>query len=168
MRKSTKWLLTAGAAGSAAALAAAYGLTGRAWHLTWGATREEVRRPMPFDELIPDANFFSTRAVTIGASVDVVWPLLLDTTLLPRDTEIRHVDEKRAVVYAPPELEAEATWVAVLAANEDGTTRLISRNRARFANRLSAIARYLIVDPGQFLIERRWLLALKARAEQQV
>lgn len=165
MRKSTKWLLTGSAAGATAALAAAYGLSGRAWHLRWGATDEEMARPMPFDGLIRDANFFSTRAVTIAASPETIWPLLFDATLLPKQTSIRHIDEPRALVYAPPELEAEATWVVELVAAGDGTTRLISRNRARFMPRLRSIARYLFVDPAQFLFERQWLLTIRKRAE---
>lgn len=166
MRKSTKWLITGGAAGATAALAAAYGLTGRAWHLRWGATDEEISRPMPFDGLIPDANFFSTRAVTIAATPQQIWPVLFDATLLPKQTSIRHVDEPRALVYAPPELEAEATWVVELVPADDGTTRLISRNRARFAPRLSSVARYFLVDPAQFIFERRWMLTIKRKAEE--
>lgn len=165
MRKSTKWLLTGSAAGTAAALAAAYGLTGRLWHLRWGATDEEVARRMPFDDLIPDANFFSTRAVTIDAAPEQIWPLLFDATLLPKQTSVRHIDEPRSIVYAPPELEAEATWVVELIPIGDGKTRLVSRNRARFAPRLSSVARYVLVDPAQFLFERHWLRTIKRRAE---
>jgi hypothetical protein len=166
MRRSTKWLLAGSTAGTAAALAARYGLTGRAWHLRWGATDDEIKRRMRFDDLIPDANFVTNRAVTIAAPPEKIWPLLLDTSLLPGRTCIRHVEEPRSVVYAPPELEAEATWVAELVPREDGTTRLLSRNRARFPPRTSAVARYLVVDPGQFLVERRWLLRIKRMAER--
>ena len=167
MRTSTKWLLTGGTAGAAAALAAAYGLSGRAWHLRWGATDEELARKMTFDGLIPDANFLSTRAVTIAAPPEKIWPLLLDTSLLPRQTSVRHMEEHRSVVYAPPEIEAEVTWVVELVPSGNGETRLISRNRARFAPRMSAIARYLLVDPAQFVVERKWLLEVKKRAESE-
>jgi len=95
---------------------------------------------------------------------DQIWPLLIDAAYLPAGTLIRHTDGKRSVVFAPPEVEAEVTWVVVLEP-KDGKTRVISRNRARFGRRVSAVIRYLFVDPGQFLFERHWLRGLKARAE---
>ena len=49
-------MLAGASAGAAAAATAAYGLIVRPWHLRWGATREELTAPMPFDGLIPDAN----------------------------------------------------------------------------------------------------------------
>jgi len=61
-----------------AALAAwpAYLLTVRRWQERWGATDEEVARPMPGDELVPDARDVSTRGVTIEAQPDQIWPWL--------------------------------------------------------------------------------------------
>lgn len=119
---------------------------------------------MPFDSLIPDANYFATRAITIEAPPDLVWPLVIDLSALPAGTIIRRAEEKRTVVFAPPEVEAEATWVVVLEPRGNAT-RLVSRNRARFPSRLRAVLRYLFVDPGQFLFERDWMLSVKARAE---
>lgn len=164
MRKSTKWLLFGSSAGAAAALAAIYGVAMRPWHLRWGATREEVHRPMAFDDLIPQANYFATRAVTVAAPPEIVWKYVTDRSALPKNTIVRHVEENRCVLFAPPELEAEATWVVMLEPR-DGGTRVISRNRARFGRRLSAVLRYLLVDPGQFVFERHWLLEIKSRAE---
>jgi len=54
--------------------AAAYGLVGRPWQLTWGATREESKEPLPGDHLIAIADLTSTRAITIRTSADRVWP----------------------------------------------------------------------------------------------
>src|SRR5512132_437733 len=88
MRKSTKWLLLGGSAGTMAALAAAYGTAARPWHSRWGATREELSQPMPFDDLIHRPNYVTTRAVTVDASPDVVWPLLRDLRPLPTGTLI--------------------------------------------------------------------------------
>jgi hypothetical protein len=45
--------------------------------LTWGATAAEAARPMPGDELLPDADVVSTRAVTIHAPAAAVWPWLV-------------------------------------------------------------------------------------------
>jgi hypothetical protein len=166
MRKSTKWMLAGVSAGAAAAAAAAYGLIARPWHLRWGATREELTAPMPFDGLIPDANYFATRAITIEATPEQVWPIVTDLRAMPAGTIIRRAEEKRCVVFAPPEVEAEATWVVVLEPRGNAT-RLVSRNRARFPGRLSGMMRYLLVDPGQFVFERNWMLNVKAQAEGQ-
>ncbi|HEX6030836.1 MAG TPA: hypothetical protein VFY90_05340 [Tepidiformaceae bacterium] len=43
----------------------------------WGATAEEVARPMPGDEIIPDPNYTTTRAVTVDAPPDCIYPWLL-------------------------------------------------------------------------------------------
>jgi hypothetical protein len=46
-------------------------------HLRWGATDAEVAGPMPGDELVPNASFAATRAVTIGAPPEKVWPWIV-------------------------------------------------------------------------------------------
>jgi hypothetical protein len=46
----------------------------RSWHLTWGADDAEVADPMPGDDLFPRAQYRSTRAITIAAPPDEVWP----------------------------------------------------------------------------------------------
>src|SRR5512135_3169783 len=55
----------------------AYLLWARPYQLRWGATDEEVRRPMPGDELDPTPTFLSTRAITIDAAPDKIWPWLI-------------------------------------------------------------------------------------------
>jgi hypothetical protein len=45
--------------------------------LTWGATPDEVARALPGDELLATADIVSTRAVTIDAPPDAVWPWLI-------------------------------------------------------------------------------------------
>jgi hypothetical protein len=47
------------------------------WYSNWGATPAEVARAMPGDELAPDAAYVSTRAVTIDAPPEAVWPWLV-------------------------------------------------------------------------------------------
>jgi hypothetical protein len=44
--------------------------------LRLGATTEEARRPLPGDDEVPDAHIQGTRATTIGAPPDKVWPWL--------------------------------------------------------------------------------------------
>lgn len=166
MRRSTRWMIAGGLAGVGAAAATAYGLVVRPWHLSWGATREELEAEMPDDALVPNPNYFATRAISIAAPPGRVWPLLLDTRRMPRGTVIRSIDEQKSVSYAPPEVEAEATWVVTIRPERDGTTRLVSRNRARFRPYPGSVWRYMWIDPGQFVVERQWLLGLKKAAEK--
>lgn len=49
----------------------------RRWHLQWGATDDEARRFLPGDELIEDPHFAPTRAMTIDAAPEAVWPWLV-------------------------------------------------------------------------------------------
>jgi hypothetical protein len=46
----------------------------RPWMRTWGATAEELESSYPGDELFPQAARVETRAITIDAHVDQVWP----------------------------------------------------------------------------------------------
>jgi hypothetical protein len=73
-RRRNAWFIGAGLA--AAAAWPAYLLTVRRWHGRWGATDEEVRRPMPGDDLVQNALDVSTRAVTIRARPEQIWPWL--------------------------------------------------------------------------------------------
>ncbi|HYM49026.1 MAG TPA: hypothetical protein VET65_00495, partial [Candidatus Limnocylindrales bacterium] len=43
----------------------------------WGATPEEIRRPMAGDEMVPHPSTTGTRAITIAARPDDVWPWLV-------------------------------------------------------------------------------------------
>ena len=65
------------AVGGVAALAALYALVLRPWHLRWGATEEEVRRPLPGDALLSAPAVEATHAITIRASPEEVWPWLV-------------------------------------------------------------------------------------------
>ena len=49
----------------------------RRWHLRWGATSKEVAGTMPGDDLVPVAHFTATRAITIDAPPDQVWPWIV-------------------------------------------------------------------------------------------
>jgi hypothetical protein len=50
--------------------------TYRRWHLHWGATAAEASAAMPGDDLVPVSHFTATRAITIDARPDEVWPWL--------------------------------------------------------------------------------------------
>ncbi len=65
-------------AGGGLALAAAlWSPPARRWYLTWGATGAEAAQALPGDELLPDAEMVSTRAVSIDAAPAEVWPWLV-------------------------------------------------------------------------------------------
>jgi hypothetical protein len=49
----------------------------RPWELRWGATGEELARRMPGDEIVRRPTFDATRAVTIDASPEDIWPWLV-------------------------------------------------------------------------------------------
>jgi len=49
----------------------------RHWHVRWGATDDEVRGSMPGDEIIPRASLNATRAITIDAPPERVWPWIV-------------------------------------------------------------------------------------------
>jgi hypothetical protein len=61
----------------AGGLLVAYHLFVRPWHLDWGATDDEVARRLPGDELVPAPSSETTRAVTVEASSDEVWPWIV-------------------------------------------------------------------------------------------
>jgi len=58
-------------------LLALYGLAIRPWQLRWGATPEEVARPMPGDQLVTGPTFWATRAITIQGRSEDIWPWLV-------------------------------------------------------------------------------------------
>jgi hypothetical protein len=45
--------------------------------LRWGATAEEVHKPLPGDEVLPHPMLETTHAVTIDASAEEIWPWLV-------------------------------------------------------------------------------------------
>ncbi len=54
----------------------------RGWHLRWGATASELAEAMPGDALVGDAQFIATRAITIDAPPEAVWPWLVQVGCL--------------------------------------------------------------------------------------
>ncbi len=57
-----------------AALGLVFAFAVRPWYLHWGTTVAERTAPLPGDEIVPNAGTQETRAVTIKAPVDSVWP----------------------------------------------------------------------------------------------
>ncbi len=74
----TRWsrlrdIVIGGAATAAMLLTAA---VARRWYNRWGATDDELARPMPGDELVKDPKLGYTRAITVDAPPEKVWPWL--------------------------------------------------------------------------------------------
>ena len=49
----------------------------RPWQLRWGATDDEIRRAMPGDDIVGDPSFDATRAVTIHAPAESIYPWIV-------------------------------------------------------------------------------------------
>ena len=73
--KSHKKFLIAAVGGAAAF--SIYAFLIRPWHLRWGATDEELKTPLPGDDLVHDPKLNATHAITIDAPVENVWPWLV-------------------------------------------------------------------------------------------
>jgi hypothetical protein len=70
-----KWVLRV--AGVAASVAAGYQLAFKPWRQKWAAGPEDAAKPLPGDDLVPDAQFNETMAVTMEVPPSAVWPWLL-------------------------------------------------------------------------------------------
>lgn len=45
--------------------------------MRWGATAEEATRSLPYDDLVPNPTWNSTRVVTVEATPEQIWPWLV-------------------------------------------------------------------------------------------
>lgn len=66
---------------AAAAAIAMYARFVRPWQLRWGATPEEVARSLSGDHLVPKPMFNATRAITVAAPPEQIWPWLVQAGL---------------------------------------------------------------------------------------
>ncbi|WP_205520264.1 hypothetical protein [Pyxidicoccus caerfyrddinensis] len=189
----------------------------RPWMLYWGASAEEVTRALPGDGLVPNPVGGSTRAVTIHARPEDVWPWLVqlgygrggwysydvleqaagaarfveghsadhvlpqlqglkvgDVIPMSRWTGMQVVELEPAralVLRSAIDDEAPAwgmsSWAFVLEPVGEGRTRLLVRGRAG-ADPRRWVARALgqLIELPHFVMERKMLLGLKARAER--
>ncbi len=77
LKQSTAIVRLLSAAAVIGLVLAAYLLLARPSQLRWGATDAEVARAMPGDALSDHPTFLSTRAITINATPDIIWPWLV-------------------------------------------------------------------------------------------
>ena len=199
----------------------AYVVWARPWMLTWGAQQAEFDANWPGDELIPQPRHVWTRAVTVDAPPEAVWPWLVQMgqgrggfysydwlenlvgcdihslshidpdrqqlavgdpiRLVPEDAAVdlhflvAQVDPAAALVLVTPgSIDAALTgdlpyltWGFYLRPTPEGKTRLIARTRAVYRNSLpSLLSNKIMLEPIQFVMERKMLLGIRARAER--
>lgn len=185
----------------------------RPWHLRWGATHAEIAAPMPGDDVVPRAQFNATRAISISASPDRVWPWivqlgygrggfytydLLDNASQPSADRILdqyqdlkvgdpvpmfHQTHGLAIAYRvdsfdryewmlwvhrPHEDEQpDSTWSWRLTPLPDGGTRLVTRMKQDYRWETPRLASFnlILMEFGDFAMERRMLKGIKVRAE---
>ena len=82
---------------------------------------------------------------------------------------VRGVEDGRWLVLGPPGEQAfgDSTWCLALYPAGPDETRLVSRVRARInLRRPTGLVLLALLDPGQFIMERKMLLLIKQRAER--
>jgi hypothetical protein len=185
----------------------------RPWHLRWGATPGEVEGLMPGDDVVPRAQFTATRAISIDAPPERVWPWivqlgygragfytydLLDNAGLPSADRVLedcqdlkpgdlvpmfHEAHGLAIAYRvdslvtpegmlwvhrPHEGESpDSTWAWQLTTGPEGGTRLVTRMKQHYRRQTPRLAAFNVVlmEFGDFAMERRMLRGIKVRAE---
>jgi hypothetical protein len=80
---------------------------------------------------------------------------------------VKAVETDRFLVLGPPDglPDMAVTWALVLFPGQNGDTRLVSRVRARLPRGPRGWFWFALLDPGQFVMERKMLLYIKRRAE---
>jgi hypothetical protein len=77
MKVNSIWRIALLATGFLIAFVALFYIVYRPWQLSWGAAADEVTRPMPGDGLVENPTFNATRAVTVNASAERIWPWIV-------------------------------------------------------------------------------------------
>ncbi|MEY2431404.1 MAG: hypothetical protein QOC92_1129 [Acidimicrobiaceae bacterium] len=179
----------------------------RRWHRHWGATRDEITATLPGDALLPHAQFRSTRAITIDAPPDAVWPWLVQVGCLRGGfysndlldnlghasavtirADLQHLDVGQWIPMSPTPTPSErnafkvhsfdanrwllwtkpdGTWSWRLTPSDNDRTRLVTRIHAVYDWRhpVSAFLGMLLLEFGDFAMQRRMLRGIKTRAE---
>ena len=171
--------------------------------LNWGATRAEAQSRLPGDELLEDADGVATRAITIDAPANAVWPWIAQMGPSPRGgaytydwienllgldmhsagrvlPEYQHPQVGDTLSYGKNRMRFErvepqrvlatrsedGNWVWTFVLDEqEGRTRLISRNRFRLPSLIAKIG-MVPMEPASLVMERKMLSGIKQRAER--
>jgi hypothetical protein len=175
----------------------AYVLFARPWLESWGSSEDERSASLPGDELVPDPGIQTTRAVTIDAPVDEVWPWLAQ------------IGQDRAGFYSYAWLEnlAGCRMLNADAVHPDWQRREVGETvplhpssglklgrfdppcsyafegwyfalkedregtrllaRGRYRKGAASVAYALLLELPHFVMERKMLLGIKQRAERR-
>ncbi|HZS37358.1 MAG TPA: hypothetical protein VFF06_11060 [Polyangia bacterium] len=144
----------------------------RPWYRSWGATPAESGRGLSGDGLIAEPKAVMTRAITIHAPPDDVWPEVVELAAAIGGGLARFNPPHALVLYheraTGPGCVTRTSRAFVLEEDALGATRLIVRTRVAFAGGArQAIARHAR-EPFEFLAERRRLLELRRRGAQRL
>lgn len=135
----------------------------RPMQMRWGATDVEVAGTMPGDKVVGNATYVATRAITIEASPEQIWPLIVQIGTAERRF-VKGFEANRYLLWvtrSTPRL----TWCWTLSPAGPGRTRVVTRVRFRHAWMSPAAWRALAADLGNFYAVRRSLMNIKAGAE---
>lgn len=82
--------------------------------------------------------------------------------------EVKALEPERALVLggSSPAPWGDAEWAMGLYPLDEHSTRLVSRCRTRFNSTWDMLLILSFLDIGQFIMERKWLLGVKERAER--
>jgi hypothetical protein len=136
----------------------------RPLQMRWGATGVEVAKPLPGDKVVGNATFVATRAVTVEAPPEQVWPLIVRMGTAERRF-VKGFEANRYMLWltrTPPRL----TWCWELAAAGQGRTRLVTRVRFSHGWLTPMAFRALSEDVRNFYTVRKALMDVKAGAER--
>ncbi|MFN0145846.1 MAG: hypothetical protein ACKVT1_04995, partial [Dehalococcoidia bacterium] len=106
-------------------------------------------------------------------SADVVLPQFQDLKegdIIPtgscRVFPVKLVVKERDLVLAGEDKDTDWSWEFALDPWEEGTTRLISRNRVNYPRTVAGTMNMAMMEPVAFLMTRHMLLNIKQRAER--
>jgi hypothetical protein len=135
----------------------------RPMQMRWGATDTEIARPLPGDKVVGNATFVATRAMTIEATPEQIWPLIVRMGTAERHF-VKGFEANRYMLWltrTAPRL----TWCWTLSPAGPGRTRVVTRVRFYHGWMSPAAWRVLAADVGNFYAVRRALMEVKAGAE---
>jgi hypothetical protein len=145
--------------------------------LHWGATWDEVHRPMRGDDLVAHPLREATRAVTIEAPASAVWAWVAQmgfgqAGVMPTGPQggftVEVLEPERCLELVIRDRGRPiVSGVILLEMLDVRRTRLISRVRMRPSLRPRALLRYLSMDFGELLMMRKMMLSIKAQAERK-
>jgi hypothetical protein len=145
------------------AVAVAYLAFLRPMQMQWGSTAVERTRLMPGDKVIGSATFVATRAITIDAPREQVWPIIEQMGRRERFF-VKGFEADRYMLWlsrSTPRL----SWCWALEPVGNGRTRLVTRVRFRHPWLSSEIVNVLVADVRNGFTVRDAMLGVKAQAE---